>query len=56
MDAGKGFRHVRATGEEQPFVGDWSGLTVVTRLNGAERQRSRADLMVFAIPRLIAFA
>jgi 2-keto-4-pentenoate hydratase/2-oxohepta-3-ene-1,7-dioic acid hydratase in catechol pathway len=52
----KGFDTFGPMGEEQPFVGDWSGLTVVTRVNGAERQRSRADLMVFPIPRLVAFA
>ncbi len=51
----KGFDTFGPMGAEQPFVGDWGALTVVTRVNGVERQRSRADLMVFAIPRLIAY-
>jgi 2-keto-4-pentenoate hydratase/2-oxohepta-3-ene-1,7-dioic acid hydratase in catechol pathway len=51
----KGFDTFGPIGDEQAFVGDWSALTVVTRVNGAERQRARADQMVFTIPRLIAF-
>lgn len=51
----KGFDTFAPVGTEQAYVGDWTGLTVVTRLNGVERQRGRAELMVFAIPRLIAF-
>jgi 2-keto-4-pentenoate hydratase/2-oxohepta-3-ene-1,7-dioic acid hydratase in catechol pathway len=51
----KGFDTFGPMGPEQPFVGDWSTLTLVTRVNGAERQRSRADLMVFPIPRLVAY-
>ncbi len=34
---------------------DLERLTVVTRLNGEERQRGRADQMVFSIPFLISF-
>jgi 2-keto-4-pentenoate hydratase/2-oxohepta-3-ene-1,7-dioic acid hydratase in catechol pathway len=51
----KGFDTFAPVGAEQAYVGDWSALTVVTRVNGAERQRARADLLVFAIPRLVAF-
>lgn len=51
----KGFDTFAPVGDEQAYVGDWSGLTVVTRVNGTERQRARAELMVFAIPRLVAF-
>jgi 2-keto-4-pentenoate hydratase/2-oxohepta-3-ene-1,7-dioic acid hydratase in catechol pathway len=34
---------------------DLASLTVVTRVNGEERQRGRADQMVFSIPFLIAY-
>lgn len=51
----KGFDTFGPMGAEQAYVGDWRGLTVVTTVNGAERQRARADLMVFPIPRLIAY-
>jgi 2-keto-4-pentenoate hydratase/2-oxohepta-3-ene-1,7-dioic acid hydratase in catechol pathway len=51
----KGFDTFAPMGPEQAYVGDWARLTVVTRVNGVERQRARADLMVFAVPRLIAF-
>ena len=34
---------------------DLDGLTVVTRLNGQERQRAKAAEMVFKIPYLLAF-
>jgi 2-keto-4-pentenoate hydratase/2-oxohepta-3-ene-1,7-dioic acid hydratase in catechol pathway len=34
---------------------DLGGLTVVTRVNGTERQRARADEMVFPIPDLLAY-
>jgi 2-keto-4-pentenoate hydratase/2-oxohepta-3-ene-1,7-dioic acid hydratase in catechol pathway len=51
----KGFDTFGPMGAEQAYVGDWSALSVVTRMNGIERQRARADLMVFSIPRLVAF-
>jgi 2-keto-4-pentenoate hydratase/2-oxohepta-3-ene-1,7-dioic acid hydratase in catechol pathway len=51
----KGFDTFGPIGDEQAFVGNWSALTVVTRVNRTERQRARADSMVFPIPRLIAF-
>jgi 2-keto-4-pentenoate hydratase/2-oxohepta-3-ene-1,7-dioic acid hydratase in catechol pathway len=51
----KGFDTFGPMGAEQAYVGDWGALSVVTRVNGVERQRARADLMVFSIPRLVAF-
>jgi 2-keto-4-pentenoate hydratase/2-oxohepta-3-ene-1,7-dioic acid hydratase in catechol pathway len=51
----KGFDTFAPLGDEFAYGGDWSGLSVVTRINGVERQRARAELMVFAIPMLITF-
>jgi 2-keto-4-pentenoate hydratase/2-oxohepta-3-ene-1,7-dioic acid hydratase in catechol pathway len=51
----KGFDTFCPIGPTHDYRGDFAALTVVTRVNGTERQRSSADLMVFAIPRLIAF-
>jgi 2-keto-4-pentenoate hydratase/2-oxohepta-3-ene-1,7-dioic acid hydratase in catechol pathway len=51
----KGFDTFGPIGAEQAYIGDWGALSVVTRVNGVERQRARADTMVFAVPRLIAF-
>lgn len=51
----KGFDTFCPVGPVHEYRGDLSALTVVTRVNGVERQRGTADLMVFAIPRLIAF-
>ncbi len=51
----KGFDTFGPIGPEQAYVGDWGALSVVTRVNGVERQRARADTMVFSIPRLVAF-
>ncbi|HET7041515.1 MAG TPA: fumarylacetoacetate hydrolase family protein, partial [Gemmatimonadales bacterium] len=34
---------------------DWRGLEVITRVNGVERQRGRSAVMVFSIPRLLAY-
>lgn len=51
----KGFDTFAPLGAEFAQSSEWDGLTVVTRVNGVERQRARADLMVFAIPMLIAF-
>jgi 2-keto-4-pentenoate hydratase/2-oxohepta-3-ene-1,7-dioic acid hydratase in catechol pathway len=51
----KGFDTFCPIGPEVPYTGDLAALTVVTRVNGVERQRGGADLMVFAIPTLIAF-
>lgn len=51
----KGFDTFCPLGPTHEYHGDLSNLTVVTRVNGAERQRSSSSLMVFAIPTLIAF-
>jgi 2-keto-4-pentenoate hydratase/2-oxohepta-3-ene-1,7-dioic acid hydratase in catechol pathway len=51
----KGFDTFCPIGHTHEYRGDHASLTVVTRVNGVERQRGSADLMVFAIPRLIAF-
>ncbi|MFI5248696.1 MAG: fumarylacetoacetate hydrolase family protein [Gemmatimonadales bacterium] len=51
----KGFDTFAPVGAEFARAADWGALTVITRVNGVERQRARADLMVFAIPKLIAF-
>lgn len=51
----KGFDTFCPVGHAHAYRGDLSRLTVVTRVNGVERQRGTSDLMVFAIPQLIAF-
>jgi 2-keto-4-pentenoate hydratase/2-oxohepta-3-ene-1,7-dioic acid hydratase in catechol pathway len=51
----KGFDTFCPIGPLGRYDGDLAALTVVTRVNGVERQRARAALMVFAIPALIAF-
>ena len=51
----KGFDTFCPVGSTHEYHGDLSTLTVITRVNGVERQRSTSDLMVFAIPKLIAF-
>lgn len=51
----KGFDTFCPVGHTHEYHGDLSKLTVVTRVNGIERQRGTSDLMVFAIPQLIAF-
>jgi 2-keto-4-pentenoate hydratase/2-oxohepta-3-ene-1,7-dioic acid hydratase in catechol pathway len=51
----KGFDTFAPMGAEFAQSPEWDGLTIVTRVNGVERQRAQAELMVFAIPRLIAF-
>jgi 2-keto-4-pentenoate hydratase/2-oxohepta-3-ene-1,7-dioic acid hydratase in catechol pathway len=51
----KGFDTFAPMGAEFAQSSEWDGLTIVTRVNGVERQRALAELMVFAIPRLIAF-
>jgi 2-keto-4-pentenoate hydratase/2-oxohepta-3-ene-1,7-dioic acid hydratase in catechol pathway len=51
----KGFDSFCPMGRLVPYDGDLAGLTVVTRVNGVERQRAGSALMVFAIPTLIAF-
>jgi 2-keto-4-pentenoate hydratase/2-oxohepta-3-ene-1,7-dioic acid hydratase in catechol pathway len=51
----KGFDTFCPVGPTHEIRGALPALTVVTRVNGVERQRGTSDLMVFAIPRLIAF-
>ncbi len=51
----KGFDTFCPIGPEIASPGDLVGLEVVTRVNGEERQRGTAALMVFAIPTLLAY-
>jgi len=51
----KGFDTFCPTGELVPAPADLSGLIVVTRVNGVERQRAKASDMVFPIPDVLAF-
>ncbi|SRR5579883_623226 len=51
----KGFDTFGPSGPEHPYRGAWGDLSLLTRVNGVERQRARADLMVFPIPRLVAY-
>ena len=51
----KGFDTFCPIGEPGPAPSDLSSLTVVTRVNGKERQRGSASEMAFAIPDLLAY-
>ncbi len=51
----KGFDTFCPTGELVPPPADLSSLTVVTRVNGVERQRANASDMVFPIPDVLAY-
>jgi 2-keto-4-pentenoate hydratase/2-oxohepta-3-ene-1,7-dioic acid hydratase in catechol pathway len=51
----KGFDTFCPIGPEAPVPGDLLGLEVVTRVNGAERQRGSAAQMAFSIPMLLAY-
>jgi 2-keto-4-pentenoate hydratase/2-oxohepta-3-ene-1,7-dioic acid hydratase in catechol pathway len=51
----KGFDTFCAIGPESPLSGPITNVTVLTRLNGVERQRGSASDMVFAIPTLLAY-
>ena len=51
----KGFDTFCPVGEVAPVPGDLRSLTVVTRVNGQERQRATAADMVFGIPDLLAY-
>jgi 2-keto-4-pentenoate hydratase/2-oxohepta-3-ene-1,7-dioic acid hydratase in catechol pathway len=51
----KGFDTFCPVGPEGPPPGDLRSLSVVTRVNGAERQRATAAEMVFSIPALLAY-
>jgi 2-keto-4-pentenoate hydratase/2-oxohepta-3-ene-1,7-dioic acid hydratase in catechol pathway len=51
----KGFDTFCPLGEESSELPDLDNLTVVTRVNGIERQRGRSNEMVFSIPSLLAY-
>ena len=51
----KGFDTFCPLGEAADAPDDLSSLTVVTRVNGVERQRGKASDMVFSIPDLLAY-
>jgi len=51
----KGFDTFCPIGEPAEPPADLEGLTVVTRVNGVERQRARASEMVFSIPDVLAY-
>ena len=51
----KGFDTFCPVGPMAPLAGDPASLTVVTRVNGVERQRGRASEMAFSIPMLLAY-
>ena len=51
----KGFDTFCPIGELGKIPNDLGALTVVTRVNGAERQRGTAAEMVFGIPELLAY-
>jgi 2-keto-4-pentenoate hydratase/2-oxohepta-3-ene-1,7-dioic acid hydratase in catechol pathway len=51
----KGFDTFCPVGPESPVPGDLDGLTVVTRVNGVERQRGSAAEMAFKIPAILAY-
>src|SRR5690348_17448364 len=51
----KGFDTFCPIGEPGRVPNDLSSLTVVTRVNGKERQRGSASEMLFAIPDLLAY-
>ena len=51
----KGFDSFCPVGGMGPAPSDLSTLTVVTRVNGRERQRGTAGEMVFAIPELLRY-
>ena len=51
----KGFDTFCPIGEMSTAFGDLAALTVITRVNGEEKQRARADEMVFSIPFLLSY-
>jgi 2-keto-4-pentenoate hydratase/2-oxohepta-3-ene-1,7-dioic acid hydratase in catechol pathway len=51
----KGFDTFCPLGEESSKLPDLDDLTVVTRVNGVERQRGKSSEMVFSIPSLLAY-
>ena len=51
----KGFDSFCPVGEPGPTPADFDDLTIVTRVNGEERQRGRAAEMVFTVFELLAY-
>jgi 2-keto-4-pentenoate hydratase/2-oxohepta-3-ene-1,7-dioic acid hydratase in catechol pathway len=51
----KGFDTFCPLGEEAPAPAELGSLTVVTRVNGEERQRGQASSMIFDIPAVLAY-
>jgi len=51
----KGFDTFCPLGEESSTLPDLDSLSVVTRVNGVERQRGKSTEMVFSIPSLLAY-
>ncbi|MGZ8377766.1 MAG: fumarylacetoacetate hydrolase family protein [Gemmatirosa sp.] len=51
----KGFDTFCPVGPEAPVPGDLDAITVVTRVNGVERQRGSAHEMAFRIPAILAY-
>jgi 2-keto-4-pentenoate hydratase/2-oxohepta-3-ene-1,7-dioic acid hydratase in catechol pathway len=51
----KGFDTFCPLGEESSKLPDLGSLSVVTRVNGVERQRGNSSEMVFSIPSLLAY-
>ncbi|GAC1479218.1 MAG: fumarylacetoacetate hydrolase family protein [Gemmatimonadaceae bacterium] len=51
----KGFDTFCPIGPEGPLPADLPGVTVVTRVNGVERQRGEAGQMAFDIPTLLSY-
>ncbi len=51
----KGFDSFCPIGPESNGMPDLAGLTVVTRVNGEERQRGSSAQMVFSIPMLLSY-
>lgn len=52
---GKGFDTFCPIGEEVTVPQDLGSLEVVTRVNGAERQRGRVSQMAFSIPMVLSY-
>ncbi|MBI3793013.1 MAG: fumarylacetoacetate hydrolase family protein, partial [Gemmatimonadetes bacterium] len=51
----KGFDTFCPVGPEVPAPADLGAVTVVTRVNGVERQRGTGSMMVFGIPFLLSY-
>lgn len=51
----KGFDSFCPIGEESNGIADLANLTVITRVNGEERQRGSSSQMVFSIPMLLSY-